>query len=181
MSEKEIQEDKEPGTPKSTEENKPEPEEPEEEKPPPVDPVEDKAKLKDLIKSSLSQISQTADNSGFFNNNNDTIFSSCFIIGFAFVKLAMPEKEITSLYDLISNYPHLRYLNLSSNRIDNISSIACLKYLIYLDVSKNKITDISFLSEKVFFFLLLVKNKMSFNFFRGCYLFCNLLIFLRIK
>lgn len=67
MSEKEIPEDKEPGTPKSNEEeNKPEPEDPEEEKPPPVDPVEDKAKLKELVKASLSQISKTADNAGFF-------------------------------------------------------------------------------------------------------------------
>lgn len=70
MSEKEIAEDMEPGTPKSNEEeNKPEPEEPEEEKPPPVDPIEDKAKLKELIKASLSQISKTADNSGSFYKN----------------------------------------------------------------------------------------------------------------
>ena len=55
-------ENEEPHSPKSEPEK---PEDPEEEKLPPIDPIEDKGKLREIIKNSLSQISKTADNSGF--------------------------------------------------------------------------------------------------------------------
>ena len=103
----------------------------EEEKEPKPDPMEDRLKTRELIKNSLSQISKTASGSGY-----------------AYVNLSLAEKELLSLYDLMPNYPHLRYLNVANNKIKDLSSIKSLNFLIFLNASGNLITDLEFLNEK---------------------------------
>lgn len=103
----------------------------EEEKEPKPDPMEDRLKTRELIKNSLSQISKTASGSGY-----------------AYVNLSLAEKELLSLYDLMPNYPHLRYLNVANNKLKDLSSIKSLNFLIFLNASGNLITDLEFLNEK---------------------------------
>lgn len=103
----------------------------EEEKEPKPDPMEDRLKTRELIKNSLSQISKTASGSGY-----------------AYVNLSLAEKELLSLYDLMPNYPHLRYLNVANNKIKDLSSIKSLNFLIFLNASGNLLTDLEFLNEK---------------------------------
>ena len=103
----------------------------EEEKEPKPDPMEDRLKTRELIKNSLSQISKTASGSGY-----------------AYVNLSLAEKELLSLYDLMPNYPHLRYLNVANNKIKDLSSIKSLNFMIFLNASGNLLTDLEFLNEK---------------------------------
>ncbi len=103
----------------------------EEDKDPKPDPLEDRNKTRELIKSGLTQISKTANGSGY-----------------AYVNLSLIEKEIIDLYDLMPNYPHLRYLNISNNKIKDLSGLKSLNYLIFLNASGNQLTDIEFLNER---------------------------------
>lgn len=100
-------------------------------KEPKPDPIENRNNTRELIKGGLSQISKTANGSGY-----------------AYVNLSLVEKEIIDLYDLMPNYPHLRYLNISNNKIKDLNGLKSLNFLIFLNASGNQITDIDFLNEK---------------------------------
>jgi len=103
----------------------------EEDKDPKPDPMEDRNKTRELIKNGLSQISKTANGSGY-----------------AYVNLSLIEKEISNVYDLMPNYPHLRYLNISNNKIKDLSGLKSLNFLIFLNASGNQIADLEFLNER---------------------------------
>jgi len=83
-----------------------------------LDEQVERAKLMDAIKTGLTQISRTADNTSY-----------------SYVNLNISEKEIIELYDVIPNYAHLRYLNLSINKIVDISTISSIKYLVQINAS----------------------------------------------
>lgn len=55
---------------------------------------------------------------------------------FAYVKIDAPNQEINNL-EILNEYPHIRYLNLSANRLTELAPIATLKYLLYLQCDRN--------------------------------------------
>jgi len=57
-------------------------------------------------------------------------------------KTKLKEKEIEKLYDTIGSYKHLRYLDVSSNKITDLSSVKSLQYLVSLNASRNEITSL---------------------------------------
>lgn len=61
--------------------------------------------------------------------------------------LNIEEKELINLYDIIENYPHLRYANISNNKIQEIDSFSKLESLLLLNGSKNEIQSMSCLSD----------------------------------
>ena len=92
---------------------------------PKPDPNIKKMEVLGILKQGLSNVSKTADNTGF-----------------AFIKLDAAEKELTDVYDLLQNFPHLRYINLSSNQLTSIGSIIHVPHLLTLNLSKNQITSL---------------------------------------
>ena len=73
---------------------------PEDDTEPKPDPNEEKNKVLQIIKQGLSQMGKTFDNSGY-----------------ALINLKVEEKELTTIYDILWSYPHLRYVNFSNNNI----------------------------------------------------------------
>ena len=67
---------------------------------------------KETISTGLSQIQKTADGSTY-----------------AFAVLNLEEKELDDIGDLLSNYEHLRDLNLNKNKLESIDKLRSLKYL----------------------------------------------------
>ena len=95
---------------------------------PKVDPEQLECEKK--IKENLSQISKTYDNSSF-----------------AYVNLNISEKELKKLYDLLKDYPYLRYINVSKNEIEDIDCIGNIPYLLTLNASNNLIKDMKIFSD----------------------------------
>jgi Leucine-rich repeat (LRR) protein len=56
---------------------------------------------------------------------------------FAFTKLSLPNKGIVSVTDIITEYPHLRQLDLSTNQISDITHIQKLRFVTHLNLSRN--------------------------------------------
>ena len=71
-----------------------------EEKLPEVNIEEETKKVKEFCKEGLSLLSKTADN-----------------VSFAYCKLDIQDKELEGIYRALEFYPHLRYLNISNNKI----------------------------------------------------------------
>lgn len=59
----------------------------------------------------------------------------------AFTKLEIHGQGITNL-DLLEHYPHLRYLDLSDNSLNEIDSLSSLEYLLSIDLHGNKLKSI---------------------------------------
>lgn len=49
----------------------------------------------------------------------------------------MAEKEVKGFFRLIENYPHLRYINFSTNEIENLESLEHAAYALKIDLSSN--------------------------------------------
>ena len=75
-----------------------------------VDPEEDRKKSLAIIQAGLSVLSKTGQNTGMER----------FYIGYAYVNLNLEEKELVNLYDIIEKYIHLRYINVSNNKINSL-------------------------------------------------------------
>lgn len=89
---------------------------------PKVDPEQVETQKK--IREGLSQISKIYNNSGL-----------------AYINLNISEKEIKKLYDILNDYPYLRYVNLSKNEIENIECVGNIPYLLSLNASNNLINS----------------------------------------
>ncbi|KAJ3125465.1 hypothetical protein HK100_010784 [Physocladia obscura] len=59
----------------------------------------------------------------------------------AYTRLEIRSKNLTNI-DILENYVHLRYIDLSENLITNISALASLEYLLSVDFHSNKIKKI---------------------------------------
>lgn len=81
---------------------------------------EQEGKFRSDIKENLSNLSKTACGGSY-----------------AYVKLNLAEKEVERLFPVIASYSELRYLDLSSNALTDISAITSLKMLVSLNCSKN--------------------------------------------
>ena len=57
-------------------------------------------------------------------------------LSYAFTRLELHGKPITDL-DILESYPHLRYIDVSENSIQDISGLSHLEYLLSLDVHGN--------------------------------------------
>ena len=79
-----------------------------------------------ILKTSLSTLSRTGDNTSY-----------------AFIHLEAQEKELTGLFGTISQFKHVRFLNLSKNKITEIIGIEFLSFLKEAILSENMLTDIS--------------------------------------
>ena len=79
---------------------------------------------KEMISPGLSQIQKTADASSY-----------------AFAVLNLEEKEIDELGEELSHFEHLRDINLSKNKFENIDKLRVLKYLQVLEAKENQLTD----------------------------------------
>lgn len=74
------------------------------------------------IKSGLSQIGKTFDGSSV-----------------SYIKLDLENKELDIPSPLLSNYKHLRYMNLSNNHFENLEVLSNLPFLIKLDLKGNRL------------------------------------------
>jgi len=70
---------------------------------------------------------------------------------FAFTKLTLPNKGIVSVSEIITEYPHLRQLDLSTNCISDIIQIQKLRFVTHLNLSRNCIAESRFLSNPALF------------------------------
>lgn len=70
---------------------------------------------------------------------------------FAYTKLALSNKGIVVVSELIAEYPHLRQLDLSTNQVEDITHIQKLRFLTHLNLSRNCIRDGNFLSNHALF------------------------------
>ena len=59
---------------------------------------------------------------------------------FAFAKLALPNKGIVSVTDIVTEYPHLRLIDLNTNQIADITYLQKLRFVTNLNISRNCIT-----------------------------------------
>ena len=77
------------------------------------------------------------------------IITNNFLDGstFAFTDLNIEGKGLSTFGDRINDYEHLRNLNLSKNRFENIDKLRALKYMQTLKASENEIIDNYFMSE----------------------------------
>ena len=64
---------------------------------------------------------------------------------FAFIVIDIKGKQIEELYDLLADYTHVREIDMSNNRIKDVSSVSHLPHLTHLNASKNIIESIDFL------------------------------------
>jgi Leucine-rich repeat (LRR) protein len=123
-----------------------EPPEPEVELPT-LNKAEDKKRTMRIIKKGLTKIQKTNDNNGY-----------------AFTDMNVSGQEILNLYDILSLYPHVRYANFSKNKIDDISTVDMMPYLLTLNASENLIDNVKvFTYQKLFYVteLDLSSNKIS--------------------
>jgi len=60
----------------------------------------------------------------------------------------MVEKELRKLFRYLRNYPHLKYIDINTNAIRDISILINVHYLLTLTAHTNKIEDISLFTEE---------------------------------
>lgn len=97
------------------------------------------------LKTGLSALSRTNDNTSY-----------------AYVSLKANELEMTGLYGCLSRFIHIRFLNLSKNKITDISGISSMTSLCEIDLSENQIQNLSELIENsAIFYRLQVLNISS--------------------
>ncbi|CDI77151.1 hypothetical protein, conserved [Eimeria acervulina] len=102
----------------------------------------------DLLHKALGDVSRTADGSGY-----------------AFTRLTCCGKGVTTLPSALQLYVHLRYIDISNNKIRDLSAFSRLPYLLTLNASGNNIEDVSCLSSPealpYLFLLNLSSNKIA--------------------
>lgn len=109
--------------------------------------AEDKKRTMRIIKRGLSKIQKVNDNSGY-----------------AFTEMNVENKEILGLYDILSLYPHVRYANISNNKINDISTVDMMPYLLQLNASKNLIQNMKVFTYQKLFYVIeldLSNNKIT--------------------
>lgn len=84
----------------------------------------------EVLHSSLKDVSRTVDGSGY-----------------AYVRLTCVGKGITSLPEKLSHYVHLRYIDISNNKIQDLTPFSKLPHVLTLNASSNSISDISCLND----------------------------------
>jgi len=82
------------------------------------------AKFKEDIVAGLSNLSKIADNTSY-----------------AYIKLTLAEKELELLFEPITQYKHIIYLDLSQNQLSDVTLLAELPHLASLNLSKNQLTS----------------------------------------
>ncbi|CAD2092330.1 leucine-rich repeat protein [Plasmodium vinckei lentum] len=87
--------------------------------------VENQNKLLSIIKEGLSDIEKTLNGEGY-----------------AFSSLNCSYKNIEYIPKEIINYIYLKYINLSNNKIENISNLYKLDNILFLDISYNLINNL---------------------------------------
>lgn len=60
----------------------------------------------------------------------------------AYTRLSISEKEIERLFPVILNYKEIRFLDISTNTITDISILDGFNHLIWLNASKNQIPNL---------------------------------------
>ncbi|CDJ39521.1 hypothetical protein, conserved [Eimeria tenella] len=102
----------------------------------------------DLLHKALGDVSRTADGSGY-----------------AFTRLTCCGKGVTTLPNALQLYVHLRYIDISGNRIRDLTPFSRLPYLLTLNAAGNQIEDITCFSSPealpYLFLLNLSSNKIS--------------------
>lgn len=83
----------------------------------------------ELLHKALCDVSRTADGSGY-----------------AFTRLTCCGKGVTTLPDKLQLYVHLRYIDISGNKIGDIAPFSKLPHVLTLNAAGNNIEDISCLS-----------------------------------
>lgn len=58
----------------------------------------------------------------------------------AYHKLDINNVQVNDLGDLLGNYPHLRYVNLAFNCIENVQILTQIPHILSLNLSHNKIS-----------------------------------------
>ena len=84
-----------------------------------------KTEIHTILKSGLGCLARTNDNRSY-----------------AYVDLKVPEKELTSIHGLLIKFPHIRYLDLSKNKLTDVSSVSSMIYLRDLNLSENALTQV---------------------------------------
>jgi hypothetical protein len=74
--------------------------------------TDDLLRATQCLKSGLARIAKTADGTGIQ-----------IIKGYAYCDLDIEMKDLKDLYNVLENYPHLRYINVSKNALTHISAI----------------------------------------------------------
>jgi Leucine-rich repeat (LRR) protein len=60
----------------------------------------------------------------------------------AYVKMNLAEKELERLFDSISKFKHIQYLDISSNNLVDITPLLELPNLLHLNLSKNQVKSL---------------------------------------
>ncbi len=92
---------------------------------PRIDLDAQRKKVHEIFKAGLTQIGKTS--------NGD---------GYAFLDLNAKEKGLTTLFDILKAYPHLRSIDVSQNQIEEIKSVNYIPYLLKLNASTNLINSL---------------------------------------
>eukprot|EP01116_Phalansterium_solitarium_P005623 TRINITY_DN1743_c0_g1_i2.p1 TRINITY_DN1743_c0_g1~~TRINITY_DN1743_c0_g1_i2.p1 ORF type:complete len:290 (-),score=54.57 TRINITY_DN1743_c0_g1_i2:819-1688(-) len=78
-------------------------------------------------------------------------------ISHAFVRLEIKSKDVTEI-DVLENYPHLRFVDISSNKVESIKGLNLLNNLIVVNVSNNALATLD-LSRKAYLQILNASNN----------------------
>lgn len=54
---------------------------------------------------------------------------------YAYLKLDYKEKELVNTFELIKSFEHIRFLDLSNNKLSTLNDLENLKYLQKIDIS----------------------------------------------
>jgi len=106
--------------------------------------VEDKGVplTKETITKCLSRLERTGDGSAY-----------------AYVKLDASKSDLNDIA-ILSEYTHIRYATLSSNKLENLSSLSSMKFLLSLDCNRNSLSDLNLPSFSYLQLLDLSFNKL---------------------
>lgn len=89
-----------------------------------IEIVKDVPLSKEVIAKGLSQLARTADG-----------------LSHAFVKMSLNGNELTSI-EAASTYEHVRFVDVSENKIKSLSPLSSLEFLITIDAHGNQIEQV---------------------------------------
>jgi len=98
---------------------------------------------KEVIKQSLTRLERVGDGSSH-----------------AYVKLDASKNELNCL-DILSGYPHIRYVYLSANQLEDLSPLGSMKYMLSLDCNRNKVEKLNIQPMEYLQILDLSYNKVN--------------------
>lgn len=90
---------------------------------------EDLRKLEEALKGSLSGLSKTSNNKSM-----------------AYTRLSLAEKQLERLFPVILRFKEIRFLDLNSNTISDISIVEGFDNLVWLNASKNQVSNLDIFS-----------------------------------